>query len=185
MANGWRGCSDVFMRSNGAYSDPDLVIEKDGDTYVFNYWDIESALWEDFLAQNGIEEQDTYDDVGMGRGRYHISDEWEQKFNEYCQINAYDYMVDCIYSGYFGSYDFDDENTEWDPYDEEYTWHYSYRKDEDKAMDEELRQLADSWYAGFADHVTRKGKVYYFDGNRIGDIYDLIDYIDTNFYDED
>lgn len=107
MANGWRGCSDVFMRSNGAYSDPDLIATIDGHEYVFNYWDIEEALWDMFLEDNGITESDTY-----VPGTYNISDEWEQKFDEYCQINAYPYLEDVLFGGYFA--------------DGSYSWHDNY-----------------------------------------------------------
>ncbi len=103
--SGWRGCSDVGMTSNGTWGDPDLNIEYDGKIYIFNYWDIENALWDMFLEENGISETDTY-----VPGTYNISDEWEQKFDEYCQDNAYSYMEDCIYGGYFtdGSYSWHD-----------------------------------------------------------------------------
>jgi hypothetical protein len=182
MANGWRGCSDVTMRYHGDWSDPDLVIEKDGDLFVFNYWDIESALWEEFLEYNGITESDTMEDVEMGRGSYNISDEWEQKFNEYCQENAYNYMEDCIYSGYFGSMDLNDDDVEWDPYDEEYTWHYNYRDDSEKEIDTILGDLLDSdayWaYKNTGDKVTRRGKNYFVNDKEIGTIDQLESYYD-------
>lgn len=88
MANNWRGCKDIEMIWHGEWADPELVTEYDGVEYWFNYYDIENALWEDFLESEGIEEKDTYDERGMG-----ISDEYEDKFSKYCQDNAYTYLT--------------------------------------------------------------------------------------------
>lgn len=87
MANNWRGCKDIEMIWHGDWADPELVTEYDGVEYWFNYYDIENALWEDFLENEGIEEKDTYDERG------NISDEYEDKFNKYCQDNAYTYIT--------------------------------------------------------------------------------------------
>ena len=73
--SGWRGCSDVGMTHYNEWADPDLNIEYDGNVYVFNYWDIEDALWNEFLESEGITESDTYVD-----DRYTIGEEWEKKF---------------------------------------------------------------------------------------------------------
>jgi hypothetical protein len=88
MANNWRGCKNIEMVWHGEWNDPELVTEYDGVEYWFNYYDIENALWEDFLESEGIEEKDTYDERGMG-----ISDEYENKFSKYCQDNAYTYIT--------------------------------------------------------------------------------------------
>lgn len=87
MANNWRGCEDVFMQWHGEWADPDIYIENEDGLFVFNYWDIEDALWNQFLDENGIEEKDTYDRRG------NISKAWENKFNKYCRNNAYDYIT--------------------------------------------------------------------------------------------
>lgn len=102
----WRGCPDVDMKFYNEWADPDLIIKYDGKEYSFNYGDIEDALWSMFLEDNGISERDTYDERG------NISDEYEDKFSEYCQGYAYDYMVDLIYSGYFDGIE-DDEGGDW------------------------------------------------------------------------
>lgn len=101
----WRGCPDIQMIWHGEWSDPDLATEIDGVEYKFNYSDIEDALWDWFLESEGITEKDTY-----VPGTWNISDEWEKKFDEYCQANAYDYLVDVLYGGYFaeGSTDWKD-----------------------------------------------------------------------------
>lgn len=101
----WRGCDDIDMVYYNEWADPDLVATIDGQEYVFNYFDIEDALWSMFLEDNEISESDTY-----VPGTYDISDEWEQKFDKYCQLNAYSYLDDCIFGGYFadGSYSWHD-----------------------------------------------------------------------------
>lgn len=87
MANNWRGCKNVFMQGHGDWADPDIYIENEDGLFVFNYWDIEDALWNDFLESEGIEEKDTYDKRG------NISKAWENKFSKYCRNNAYDYIT--------------------------------------------------------------------------------------------
>lgn len=105
--SGWRGCSDVGMTHYNEWADPDLNIKYNGDIYVFNYWDIEEALWDMFLETEGVSESDTYDTRG------NISEDWDKKFDEFCQDEAYNYMVDCIINGYF------EEGS--------YSWHDSYK----------------------------------------------------------
>ena len=43
----WRGCDGIDWVSYNECADPDLVY---GD-YVFNYWDIEDALWNEFCEE--------------------------------------------------------------------------------------------------------------------------------------
>ena len=92
----WRGCSNIDMVYYNEWGDPDLVATIDGEKYEFNYYDIEDALWSMFLEDNGISEKDTY-----VPGTWNISDEYEQKFDEYCQSVAYDYLTEVLYGGYF------------------------------------------------------------------------------------
>lgn len=101
----WRGCKDIDMIWYNEWADPDLVATFDGTEYAFNYGDIEDALWDMFLEDEGIEEKDTYEP-----GTWNISDEYEQKFDKYCQDYALDYMQELLYSGYFaeGSTDWKD-----------------------------------------------------------------------------
>ena len=79
----WRGCPDIDMIYYNDWADPDLATKIDGVEYKFNYSDIEDALWDWFLEAEGITEKDTY-----VPGTWNISDEWEKKFDEYCQANA-------------------------------------------------------------------------------------------------
>ncbi len=101
MNEGWRGCDNIKMVSHGSWGDPDLVY----DGYTFNYWDIEDALWFEFLEETG------YDDS--------MSDDpkVEAEFDKYCQENAEGYLEDVIAGGYF-----EDDSTSWhDRYNEAYS----------------------------------------------------------------
>lgn len=81
----WRGCDGIDWVSYNECADPDLVY---GD-YVFNYWDIEDALWNEFCEENEIDDS--------REGDYEV----ECWFDDYVQANAEDYLLDCIYDGYF------------------------------------------------------------------------------------
>lgn len=87
----WRGCDNIEMISHGIHSDPDLYTVIDGMSCYFNYWDIENALWSDFLEETG------HTDNESG------NPEVEEEFNKYCQKWAYYYMIDCFNNGYFGN----------------------------------------------------------------------------------
>lgn len=97
--NNWRGCKNVFWRSNGSMGDPDIIIEYDGNEYVFNYYDIEDALWYDFCDAMEYVPAEAENDPDI-----------ENQFDKYCQDYAYSYLEDCIYGGYFeeGSYSWHD-----------------------------------------------------------------------------
>lgn len=81
----WRGCDGIDWVSYNECADPDLVY---GD-YVFNCWDIEDALWNEFCEENEIDDS--------RKGDYEV----ECWFDDYVQANAEDYLLDCIYDGYF------------------------------------------------------------------------------------
>lgn len=81
----YRGCKGVTMIGHGEWSDPEL--EYDG--YLFNYWDIEDALWHDFLDETGWTDVDGDEPVV------------ENEFNEYVKARCVDYLNDCIYGGAF------------------------------------------------------------------------------------
>jgi hypothetical protein len=102
----WRGCSDIKMKYYNDWADPDLIAEIDGKTYTFNYWDIEDALWDMFLEYNDLTERDTYD------ARGNISAEYEDMFNEFCQSEAYAYLEDVVYGGYFDGIE-DEDGGNW------------------------------------------------------------------------
>ena len=80
----WRGNNQIQVRCyNGA--DPDLI----WDGYVFNYWDIEDALWDIFLEETGYQDSQSGDRVV------------EKEFNDFVKERATDYLEDVIFGGYF------------------------------------------------------------------------------------
>lgn len=81
----YRGCKDITMIGHGAWSDPEL--EYNG--YLFNYWDIEDALWDGFLDETGYSDAQS-DDPKV-----------EEEFNTYVKERCVDYLEDCIYGGAF------------------------------------------------------------------------------------
>lgn len=77
----WRGIDEIKFLFNGAYSDSYLVYKE----YVFTAEDIESALWEDFLAQTHHKDSES--------GNPQV----ENEFNEWLKNNkATEYLEDCI-----------------------------------------------------------------------------------------
>ena len=81
----YRGNKSVQFIGHGEWSDPEL--EYNG--YLFSYWDIEDALWNDFLDETGYSDAQS-DDPTV-----------EKQFNKFVQDRATDYLDDCIYSGSF------------------------------------------------------------------------------------
>lgn len=75
----WRGCKNIKMRYYNEWADPDLIYKG----YVFNYWDIESALSQMFVEETGFAADD------------------EVAFNHYVQEHAENYLEDVIFYGYF------------------------------------------------------------------------------------
>lgn len=92
----YRGNKDIKFVHHNEWEDPDLIY----DGYTFNYWDIEDALWEDFLIC--IDEGDV--DVSFDRefAENHPQDDVvEDAFDLYVQENGVNYLKDVIYGGYF------------------------------------------------------------------------------------
>lgn len=83
--NNWRGCENIEFVNYNEWADPDIVYNG----YVFNYWDIEDALWNDFLDATGYDDSDS------------DNPEIESEFDLYVQENAECYLSDCIFGGYF------------------------------------------------------------------------------------
>lgn len=83
MAN-YRGTANVEFVYYGPVSDPRLRY----DGKLFNYYDIEYALWEMFEEENP--------DLDL-------SDEWaaDAMFDKYVQEHCVGYLEDCILGGYF------------------------------------------------------------------------------------
>ena len=84
--NWYRGCKGVKFIWHGEWSDPEL--EYDGK--IFNYWDVEDALWGMFLDDTD------YVDGDAGDPRV------EKEFDRYVQRTCRNYLDDLMASGYFG-----------------------------------------------------------------------------------
>lgn len=105
---GYRGSEDVEFVSNGMWSDPDLVYKG----YTFNYWDIEDALWSEFLEETGHKDSESEDPAV------------ESEFDEYVQGRVTDYLDDVIYGGYF------EKGSK--------SWHDRYKRESCKPVKEDL-----------------------------------------------
>ena len=82
LKEGFRGCPDIEMIWHGEASDPEL--EYKGVT--FNYWDVEDALWQDFI--------DEHPEFYGAEGEKEI--EAEDEFNHYCRERAASMLDDWI-----------------------------------------------------------------------------------------
>lgn len=92
----YRGNRSIEFVYNGDYADPDLIYNG----YTFNYYDIEGALWEDFLDR--VEDGDLGVSFDREFAEKHSDDgAVEDAFNLYVQENGVDYLNDVIYGGYF------------------------------------------------------------------------------------
>lgn len=78
IGDNWRGNPVIRMRYYNEWSDPDLLYKD----YVFNYWDVENAMWDEFLEHGGDPDDEAW-------------------FDKYVQEFAVDYLEDCIFGGYF------------------------------------------------------------------------------------
>ena len=102
LKEGWRG-TPVKIVSHGSWGDPDLVWNNGEHEYTFNYWDIEDAMWNDFLEYSGHDDSESNDP------------KVEAEFDEFVQDNYDGYLEDVIWGGYF------DEGS--------YSWHDRYKRE--------------------------------------------------------
>ena len=86
VKNGYRGSDDIEYVWKGPWSDPELVY----DGKIFNYWDIEDALWSMFLEENPQWTDSDSDNP-----------ECEDEFSKYVQSEGTAYLDDVIAGGYF------------------------------------------------------------------------------------
>ena len=83
----YRGTENVELIWHGEWSDPELRY----DGKLFNYWDIEDALWDMYCEGIGMERIEVEKDM----------DAHEDSFDKYAQENCVNYLEDCIFGGYF------------------------------------------------------------------------------------
>ena len=77
----WRGIKGIRYKNNGEWSDPWLIYRG----YIFNYWNIEDALWDNFLEETGHKDNES----GLAKV--------EEEFNMWLEDNAKGYLEDCIF----------------------------------------------------------------------------------------
>lgn len=86
LREGYRG-TDIRFIYHGDWSDPEL---EDKDGYLYNYWDIEDALWNMFLEENSQWTDNDSDNTKC-----------EKEFNAYVQDNVEWYLEEVKDAGYF------------------------------------------------------------------------------------
>jgi hypothetical protein len=144
----YRGNKSVQFIGHGEWSDPELEYKG----YLFNYWNIEDALWNDFLEETGYSDAQ-FDDPTV-----------ESQFNKFVQDRASDLLDDCIYGGsftglavegdmitfpngddyFYVGYNYKTEELSLDTaYNTGRTPEYSIKYDFSKSIDENLQALYD------------------------------------------
>ena len=83
----YRGCKNVEIVWHNTQADPDLIYRD----YTFNFYDIEDALWDDFLYLTNYDDNESK------------SAKAQSEFNAYVQDNVESYLDDCIFGGYFAN----------------------------------------------------------------------------------
>ena len=122
----YRGCEGVEFIWNGTQSDPELKYKDK----IFNYWDVEDAMWEMFSDEEGSDVED------------------ENAFNKYVQEHCKAYLDDWLAAGDM-KFENLDESKEQELID---VIKYDYGMDDDEAQalantlsDEAKAQLVKGW----------------------------------------
>lgn len=89
----WHGCKYVMFGYYNDYADPDLLYKG----YVFNCYDVEDAMYEDFYSEFA----DALDDEIAWCGEETAKKHAEEAFDRYVRENADSYFDDAIANGYF------------------------------------------------------------------------------------
>lgn len=89
----WRGCKNVMFGYYNDYDDPDLLYKG----YVFNYYDVEDAMHEDFHSEFSDQLDDEIAWCGEETARKHAV----EAFDKYVRENADMYLDELIANGYF------------------------------------------------------------------------------------
>ena len=80
----YRGNPEIEFVWHGAWNDPELIYKGES----FNYWEVEDALWEDFLEETGHKDNESNDP------------KVEAEFDKYVQENGTSLLDDWIASGH-------------------------------------------------------------------------------------
>lgn len=88
VSNEFRGNKDIRIGYYDDWNDPDLLYNG----YEFNYYDIESAMYDEYV--DGLKED-------KEEGLIDSDEPTDEGFNHYIQDNATGYLEDTIAGGYF------------------------------------------------------------------------------------
>ena len=88
VSNEFRGNKDIRIGYYDNWSDPDLIY----DGYEFNYYDIENAMYDEYVDKLKEDKED---------GLIDSDEPTDEGFNRYIQDNATEYLEDTIAGGYF------------------------------------------------------------------------------------
>lgn len=88
VSNEFRGNKDIRIGYYDNWSDPDLIY----DGYEFNYYDIENAMYDEYVDKLKEDKED---------GLIDSDEPTDEGFNQYIQDNATEYLEDTIAGGYF------------------------------------------------------------------------------------
>ncbi|MEE3309756.1 hypothetical protein, partial [Sharpea azabuensis] len=160
----YRGAENVRLISHGEWADPELEYKGK----LFNYWDIEDGMWNDFLEETGHTDEEANDA------------KVEEEFDEYVQRNVDDYLEDVIYGGYFN----DSKKSK-----AKVKTNDTFRGDEiindlfDRVVDLVKDGVEDN---GAIQQAIDDGLIYYSDVIDLAEHYGVIDYADlvTKFFDD-
>ena len=97
VSDDWRGNKDIQIGYRGDYEDPDLIY----DGYVFNYYDMEGLMYDDYVDELREDKEE---------GLIDSDEPTDEGFNQFVRDNAEGYFEDAIAGDYFqkGSKDWHD-----------------------------------------------------------------------------
>lgn len=165
----YRGAKNVRLISHGEWADPELEYKGK----LFNYWDIEDGMWNDFLERTGrTEESVTHN--------YEVDREVEEEFDKYVQENVDEYLEDVIFGGYFN----DSKKSKAKVKTKD-----TFRGDEIiNDLFDRVSSLSNDGVDddGAIEQAIDDGLIYYSDIIDLAEHYGVIDYADlvTKFYDD-
>lgn len=88
VSDNWRGNKNIRMGYYDDYNDPDLIY----DGYVFNYYDMEGIMYDDYVEELREDKEE---------GLIDSDEPTDEGFNQFVRDNAEGYFEDAIAGDYF------------------------------------------------------------------------------------
>lgn len=88
FSDDYRGNKDIRIGYYDDWNDPDLIY----DGYEFNYYDIDSVMYDDYVSELKEDKEE---------GLIDSDEPTDEGFNRFVQDNAIGYLEDTIAGGYF------------------------------------------------------------------------------------